>query len=391
MFDAWVDQFDEIDVPVDAAGLSAALRMLNRLQAKVAVAVASFDGRQEWDVDGSTSMIAWLKARGLAGGEAAALAATGRRTRALPTLTAAWLAGRLSSGQVKAVLANVRDKHVALFAAHEPALIPSLEKLNVADTQTAMTEWRLKAEALDDFDPPELPSRELHMSQTLDGRWYQNGAFDPEGGAVIDTALRLAAAADWNRIPAERRADAMVDICRWFLDNQDTSSGRRHRPHLNVVVDGESLTGDGHLTGRLAEQQIPLDSPTLARLLCDCTLHRVLRDAKGTIINYGRATRSIPAPLFNALVVRDRHCRFPNCDRPPTWCEGHHVHWYSDGGPTNLDNLVLLCSRHHHTLHRRGWHASLNPDGGLRVKHSDGTVDTTYPPAPEAHRQPAAS
>ena len=117
-------------------------------------------------------------------------------------------------------------------------------------------------------------------------------------------------------------------------------------------------------------------------------MHRV-SDSAGTIIEYGRATRSIPAPLFNALVVRDRHCRFPNCDRPPTWCEGHHVHWWTNGGPTNLNNLVLLCSRHHHRLHSRHWRAELKPDGALVVTGPGGFSETTYPPDAR-ERQPVA-
>jgi len=391
VFDVWVAQFDDVEIPCDAAGVSAALASLNRLQAKLAVAVGTFDVRQEWELDGSTSLIAWLKGRGLTAGDASQLAMWGKRSRALPILADAWTAGRLSTGQVKAVLANVRDRHVGLFAAHEAELVPSLEYLDVGDTQTAMTQWRLKAEALDDHPSSAEPPDQAHMSQTLDGRWYLNGSFAAEPGAVVDIAMRVAAStSDWNRIPAERRADALVDICRWFLDNQDIHTGRRHRPHLNVVVDGDSLTGEGHLTGRLAEQRIPLDSPTLSRLLCDCSLHRVLRDSTGAIIDYGRATRTIPAPLFNALVIRDRHCRFGSCDRPPAWTEGHHVQWYSHGGPTNLENLVLLCSRHHHLLHKPGWHAKLEPDGALVVRRPGGYTATTYPPD-NRQRQPAAS
>ena len=76
----------------------------------------------------------------------------------------------------------LREPHVALFASHEAALIPALENLSAADTQMAMTEWRLKAEALDDFKPPKQAAAEAHLSQTLDGRWYLNGAFDAEPG-----------------------------------------------------------------------------------------------------------------------------------------------------------------------------------------------------------------
>jgi hypothetical protein len=92
------------------------------------------------------------------------------------------------------------------------------------------------------------------------------------------------------------------------------------------------------------------------------------------------STRTVPVNLWNALVVRDEGCRWPGCDRPPGWCEAHHVQWFSAGGATRIDNLVMLCSRHHHRLHQPGWDAKLTPDGAFRVTHPDGTTRTTHPP-----------
>jgi HNH endonuclease len=68
-----------------------------------------------------------------------------------------------------------------------------------------------------------------------------------------------------------------------------------------------------------------------------------------------------------ALEVRDRHCRYPGCTRPANWCEAHHVvHWIHDG-PTNLDNLVLLCSRHHWQVHEGGWQLFMLESGEIEV------------------------
>ena len=77
------------------------------------------------------------------------------------------------------------------------------------------------------------------------------------------------------------------------------------------------------------------------------------------VLDYGTSTRTIPAPLWSALVVRDEHCRFPGCDRPSVWCEGHHV------------------------LHQPGWHAKLRPDGTFEVTGPDGVVRRTSPPRAE--------
>ncbi|MCC6183624.1 MAG: HNH endonuclease, partial [Microthrixaceae bacterium] len=62
-----------------------------------------------------------------------------------------------------------------------------------------------------------------------------------------------------------------------------------------------------------------------------------------------------------ALAVRDGHCVFPGCDRPASWCDAHHVTRHTDGGPTTIDNLALLCRHHHGVIHRTGWHMTPNP------------------------------
>jgi hypothetical protein len=179
------------------------------------------------------------------------------------------------------------------------------------------------------------------------------------------------------RAPARRRADALVDVCRFFLDHQHHLPAGRHRPHLNVVIDLDDL--DSGRPGRFVDGGIA-DAATIASLLCDCSLHRVLTAGRSAILDYGTATRTIPASLWNALVIRDEHCRFPGCDRPSWWCEGHHLIPVDAGGPTCMDNLVLCCSRHHHRLHQPGWHAKLRPDATLEVTDPTGQVRTTSPP-----------
>jgi hypothetical protein len=300
---------------------------------------------------------------------------------------AAYRDGVLSSGQVQAIVANLKDRTVGLFADHEAQLVPELGRLPVGETAVAMQEWARRAEAVvgDDPDSP-LPERSLHLSRILDGRRELSGSFDPEGGAVIATALRLAQTGDVDgepaRSPAQRRGDALVDVCRWFLDHQQTRRGGRHRPHLNVITTLDELERRGH--GRLIDGTI-LDAATLQRLCCDAGIHRVIADGRSGILDYGTTTRTVPAPLFNALVIRDRHCRYPGCDRPPEWTEAHHIRWVTHGGATALDNLVLQCSRHHHLLHAPGWHAKLLPDNTLEVTDPRGRVYTSDPPT---HRPP---
>ncbi|MGD9792837.1 MAG: HNH endonuclease signature motif containing protein, partial [Acidimicrobiia bacterium] len=94
----------------------------------------------------------------------------------------------------------------------------------------------------------------------------------------------------------------------------------------------------------------------------------------------GRASKVVTADQMKALVVRDRGCRYPGCDRPATWCQAHHVkHWRWDGH-TALHNLVLLCSRHHHIIHLPGWTIELCDDATVIVTTPDEQQLTSHPP-----------
>jgi hypothetical protein len=94
----------------------------------------------------------------------------------------------------------------------------------------------------------------------------------------------------------------------------------------------------------------------------------------------GREERTFNRAQRRALVHRDGGCRFPGCDRPPSFCEGHHIEHWEDGGLTDLCNLVLLCSYHHHLIHKPGWEVKLLPDATFKVTMPSGEVRCTSPP-----------
>ena len=387
MFPMLAEAVEELVVPVDGRAIAAAIALRDRIDAKIAEAVGHFDAESLWDLDAATSMTAWLRsAADMSRRDAGRLAMAAKRLRSLPATAAAWRCGELSSGQVDAVVAIVGQRHLDRFAEHEAALVPTLAPLAVESVARVMQAWKAKAEALDDQgDDDAEPERSLHLSQTMGGRYELSGSLDAATGDVVATAVRLASTDDVDaepaRTPAERRADALGDVCRFFLDHQTTRAGGRHRPHLNVVVDLAALElgRSGHSIDGTA-----LAGPAMAALACDSALHRVVMQGRSTILDYGTATRTVPAPLWNALVVRDGGCRFPGCDRPPAWCEAHHVVWFSEGGATSIDNLVLGCSRHHHRLHKRGWQAKLRPDATFEVTAPDGRHWVTYPPGAAA-------
>src|SRR5262249_62373091 len=87
----------------------------------------------------------------------------------------------------------------------------------------------------------------------------------------------------------------------------------------------------------------------------------------GELLDVGRSTRVVPVAIRRALIVRDGGCGFPGCDRRPGWTDAHHIVPWASGGPTSLDNLVLLCGHHHDTLHHRGWSVRLDRSTRLPV------------------------
>jgi hypothetical protein len=357
------------------------------LDAKISGILRVFEAELGWAEDGSLSLTAWLAAHGRRSRkEAHREAVISKRLSQLPATAAAWAQGLLSSSQVGAVVANVSAEHASLYAAHEDELTPVLAALSVRDTAAAMRSWRLHAEATEDGnEPPSRPS-ELHLSETLDGRRELFGPLSVEDSAVVEAAI-AAASRDFDptELPlpsaAERRAAALVDVCRWFLDNcTSVSSGSRNRPHVSVVVGLKELASGG--PGQLVNGT-PLPARTTEWLSCDSELHRIVMSGRSTVLDYGSAVRTISQALWAALVVRDRHCRHPGCDRPPPWCDAHHVVHFAKGGPTRLDNLVLGCSRHHHLWHDQGWQLSLARDGTLTLVSPHGLVLTSSPSAIE--------
>ena len=248
-----------------------------------------------------------------------------------------------------------------------------------------MTEWRARADAIRPPLPRAEAERGLQHSATLDDRFVTNGTFDALGGAVIAHALKIADSEDLEIAAPQRRADALVDVCSFFLAHHDKKlTSSRHRPHLNLVIDADDLRGDAP-RAELAEFGIKLDAATTSQLLCDCKINRVVADrvarSVAAVLDYGRSTPNVSANQWSALIVRDRHCRYPGCDRPASWCDAHHVHWFTKGGHTDMDNLVLLCRRHHRLLHtKRGYQAKLLPDATLEVTLPSGATRHTRPP-----------
>ena len=124
----------------------------------------------------------------------------------------------------------------------------------------------------------------------------------------------------------------------------------------------------GAVAGTLPGGQ-PMSAQAARRLACDAEVIPVVLGAASEVLDVGRAQRLVTTPIWNALVARDGHCVFPGCQRLPEACDAHHVIHWADGGPTCLDNLALLCRRHHVTVHQTAWRLEIDPDTRRPVWH----------------------
>ena len=380
MFEALDAAIAGLELCGDRDAIVGILQRLERLEAKAVVAVSEFEISQQWAIDGAANFTQWLTSHcGITREEAHRLRVLGRCTRLFPETAAAYSRGDLSPGQLRVIALNVPSELEDVFAEREAAILPALLPLDLKNTERAMKHWKAITE--DEFDlgePREPKAGELRHRQVGD-RWRTTGSSNNDDGQIIQKAIQRALDDDPGNglMPyAQRFHDAFMDICRHYLSYDDSRISPRQFPHLNVAMTSEEMLA---MRGGRYDDGSPVHPTTLGRLMCDSVISRIVHD-RGVILDYGRGVRTVPDSLRRAVIQRDRQCRFEGCDRPPQWCEVHHHLPWQQGGTTSLHNSVLLCSRHHHLLHKPDWTSTLACDGTFVVTSPHGRTMRSRPP-----------
>ena len=204
--------------------------------------------------------------------------------------------------------------------------------------------------------------RRVHLSKTFDGMGVLDAVLDPADTDYLERALKTEmdrdrAAGDL-RTTQPRRADAFMNLIRRGAVRAEMGSTRAVSRHFVVAVDVEDFYSPARIDALRTEVRRNgfLSTATLERIACDANISRVIMAGKSEILDVGRATRTVTTPLWAALAARDGHCQAPGCTRPPAECEAHHIEHWSNGGPTSLDNLTLLCWKHHRQQHAHDNH-----------------------------------
>ncbi len=338
------------------------LRLVDQLSAQALRRVAEVDRRSAFQPNRFTSTTAWLiHAGGMAPGVAARKVRVACHLRDHPVVAESFEDGRVDEDRVTA-LAGLATAHPGRFDEAEEMLVGFAEKLPSYSFRKAVRYWRELAdeEVFLRANEADHRSRWLRVSSSFSGMVRIEGRLDPESGAVVMEALSAATtpadriSGSEPRVPAQsRRADGLVEICRQWLDRGETVVGGE-RPHLSVIVDLDRLQGTGPGMCETERGEV-LTAEAVRRIACDAAVSRVIVRGDSEPLDVGRRTRTIPPAIRRALVIRDGGCRFPGCDRPPAWCDAHHIRHWARGGETSLENLVLLCRRHHRMVHEGGY------------------------------------
>ena len=169
------------------------------------------------------------------------------------------------------------------------------------------------------------------------------------------------------RTAGQRRADALVDLCRAYADHPDVvaqaRAGSASRAQVVITMNYADLRDQCGYGLTVSGQ--PLSAATVRAFACDAGVIPLVLGGAGEILDQGRVARTATAGQVAHLRHRDKGCSFPGCNRPPGFCQAHHIQHWAQGGPTDINNLTLLCTRHHVIVHRDDYTAHVTTTGGV--------------------------
>ncbi|MET4588214.1 DUF222 domain-containing protein, partial [Pseudarthrobacter sp. PvP022] len=185
------------------------------------------------------------------------------------------------------------------------------------------------------------------------------------------------------RTRPQQLLDGLVGAAKTTLATGNLPAAGGLRPQVMVTIDYRDLlnrldrldhnsdrpTGTGGIPGTTGTGTIPgipgtgsftftgpVTAATVRKIACDADIIPVLLGSQGRVLDIGRTTRIFPPHIRKAITARDQGCAFPGCTIPAPWCEAHHITYWSHGGTTSTENGTLLCSHHHHLIHKEQWH-----------------------------------
>ena len=318
--------------------------------------IAAIDERNAWRADGARDLVAWVSAHFQESHwTARRWIAAARALPALPLTQRAMRTGALPLVKVcELVRIATPETEAGLIRWAQGVSASAIRRRAYRETVDPIEEVR-------DDDS----SRYLSWWFEDDRRLQLEGMLPAEQGALVVKALQRLA----DRLPSDpdsqrastvdqRRADALVALASQSISDDADST----RARVNLHVDLDALVDrDG---SGLAESGGVLHPEVASMLCCDSIVQAIMHGDGGHTVGIGRATRNVPEWLYRQLRERDGGCTFPGCHHR-RYVKAHHIWWWEWGGPTDLDNLVLVCDFHHKLIHLHGWRVELGRKAGV--------------------------
>lgn len=334
---------------------------VSRAQRELLSLLREIERREAWRADGAQSLAQWVSIRyGISAWKAERWVGAAEALESLPLVAQAFSSGELGIDKV------VELTRFATPETEQGLIDWAYDRASGAIRRRANLERRRERQQTLSAER----DRSLRCWYSDDGtRFGLEAELPADQGAIVAKALsRLAERvpvmpgdAD-HPYPAEtRRADALVMLCSGSV----ASDPDQDRATVVVHTKLESLLGAQGAPNAEIEHGPVITPETVQRLACDSRLQVVTEDTHGNPLRLGRLTRTPSAAVVRQLRYRDRECRFPGCGRR-RFTAAHHVVFWSRGGRTDLDNLVLLCGFHHRLVHEGGWRLALDSDTTVR-------------------------
>ena len=318
----------------------------------------------------------------------------------MPLLAAAVAAGTVSDDHVAAVATARRRVDPALRTELDRAdeEITALAATHSPDALADRLRWLTsRIERQHQRQRSQRQARQARLTKWIDhdGMYQLRGAFDPDLGAriftAVDTAVEALRQHPESLVPGHDPTDPL-GVEPTFLAAHALAKlvGHGHmaqHPGLAevVVLIDEMTLLDGSHDRSVCEfhDGSPADPDLVRRLCCDAIVRAVVVSADGRVpLSLGRTRRTANREQRRALRAVYRTCAIEGCTMPFDWCEIHHVWFWELDGLTDLDNLIPLCHRHHHLVHDSGWRLTLDKtDRTLTVALADGSATRTMRPA----------
>lgn len=289
--------------------------------------------------------------------------------------------GRLSTAALESIRSGLGDTSETVSAdALQSAVALLLTEIDTLDVDRLHRRARQLRDELDtagiaEREAARRDARSLRIHRGADGMTRATWLLDPESAAMVtelydratsprrggptflapdDAALIDRMRAD-DRSPEQYASDVFLDLLRVGAAADSSQLLSTGAPSVRVVVTARDLR-DGSGAGEIEGQADATSLPTVQRLLCSGSQTPILISSTGQPLDVGRSQRLFTPRQRIALAARDGGCRWAGCERPPSWCEAHHIDpWFAEAGRTDVADGVLLCRHHHLLVHNNGW------------------------------------